>query len=180
MTLSRTRSLLADLKLPGMNTRLDWVLDEVRRHNWTIEEALDALLQAESDFRKQRGIRSRLRASRIKGQARFEDYDFTAPRSLSKVQFKEISSLSWLLSGRPLVLIGQTGAQSRKNERKVSSWRTPSLPDREQAFLPWRTPFDSSEAVSLLRDTRAVFTPPPERSQALSRFRMESPLRVIV
>ena len=36
MTLSRTRSLLADLKLPGMNARLDWVLDEVRRHDWTI------------------------------------------------------------------------------------------------------------------------------------------------
>ena len=44
MTLSHTRSLLVDLKLPGMNARLDWVLDEVRRHNWTIEEALDALL----------------------------------------------------------------------------------------------------------------------------------------
>ena len=109
MTLSRTRSLLADLKLSGMNARLDWVLDEVRRHNWTVEEAFDALLQAESDFRRQRGIRTRLRASRIKGQARFEDYDFTAPRSLTKAQFKEISSLSWLHSGRPLVLIGQTG-----------------------------------------------------------------------
>lgn len=109
MTLSRIRSLLTELKLPGMNARLDLVLDEVRRHNWTVEDALDALLQSESDFRKQRGIRTRLRASRIKGQAAFEDYDFTAPRSLTKAQFKEISSLSWLHSGHPLVLIGQTG-----------------------------------------------------------------------
>lgn len=52
MTLSRIRSLLTELKLPGMNARLDWVLDEVRRHDWTVEEALDALLQTESDFRK--------------------------------------------------------------------------------------------------------------------------------
>ena len=36
------------------------------------------------------------------------------------------------------------------------------------------------EVVYLLRDHRAGFTPPPGRSQALSRFRMESPFRVIV
>ena len=38
----------------------------------------------------------------------------------------------------------------------------------------------STEVVSPLGDPRAVFTPPPERSQVLSRFRMESPLRVMV
>lgn len=39
----------------------------------------------------------------------FKDFDFTASRSISKAQVKEIYSLGWLKEGRALLLIGQTG-----------------------------------------------------------------------
>ena len=109
MSLTQIRSLLLDLKLTGMHMRLDLVLEESRRHGWSLEESLDALLQAEAETRRERGIRTRIRASRIRGQARFEDYDVTASRSLSRSDFREIASLSWLERGQPLVIIGQTG-----------------------------------------------------------------------
>jgi DNA replication protein DnaC len=48
-------------------------------------------------------------AFRSKTNAAFEDYDFTTKRSLSRTELKEIASLDWLTSGRPLVLIGETG-----------------------------------------------------------------------
>jgi DNA replication protein DnaC len=109
MSLTQIRSLLLDLKLTGMHMRLDLVLEESRRHGWNLEESLDALLQAEAETRRERGIRARIQASRLRGQARFEDYDFTASRSLSRSDFREIASLSWLERGQPLVIIGQTG-----------------------------------------------------------------------
>jgi DNA replication protein DnaC len=70
---------------------------------------IDALLQAEAEFRDRRKVENRIRASRVKRQASFEDYDFTHKRSLTKAQIKEIYSLKWLHDGRPLVLVGPTG-----------------------------------------------------------------------
>jgi DNA replication protein DnaC len=39
----------------------------------------------------------------------FEDIDFTANRSISKAQVKELYGLQWLHEGRPVLLIGPTG-----------------------------------------------------------------------
>ena len=39
----------------------------------------------------------------------FEDFDFTASRSITKAQIKELYSLQWLTDARPVLLIGQTG-----------------------------------------------------------------------
>src|SRR5690606_11719823 len=49
------------------------------------------------------------KAARFTLRPSFEDFDFTASRSISKAQIKEIYSLNWLTDGRPLLLIGQTG-----------------------------------------------------------------------
>ena len=39
----------------------------------------------------------------------FEDFDFTAKRSITKAEIKEIYTLGWLNDARPLLLIGETG-----------------------------------------------------------------------
>lgn len=75
-----------------------------------MEEILDVLTQAEADYRDRRRALRRLKASKIRNHAAsFEDFDFTAKRSLTKAQLKEIYSLQWLEAGRPLVLVGETG-----------------------------------------------------------------------
>ena len=73
------------------------------------EESLDWLLQAEADHRRRLRTQNRIKHSRLKISASFEDYDWTAKRSLTKAQGKELMNLTWLTSGRPMVLIGQTG-----------------------------------------------------------------------
>jgi DNA replication protein DnaC len=72
-------------------------------------ELLDTLLQAEADYRQERKTGYRIKAAHFTLQPSFEDFDFTASRSISKAQIKEIYSLNWLKEGRPLLLIGQTG-----------------------------------------------------------------------
>ena len=38
-----------------------------------------------------------------------QDFDFTANRSITKTQIKDLYSLHWLADARPVLLIGQTG-----------------------------------------------------------------------
>lgn len=93
-----------------MATSLDKTLEDAKKDDWTLTEALDALVQAETDFRERRRTLNRLKAAKIRNAgASFEDYDFTAKRSLTKSQLKEIYSLKWLTECRPLILVGQTG-----------------------------------------------------------------------
>lgn len=54
-------------------------------------------------------ITRRIKAAKFKIRANFEDFDFTADRSITKPQIKEIYSLKWVEQGRPLLLVGQTG-----------------------------------------------------------------------
>src|SRR5688500_18796999 len=70
---------------------------------------MEALLQAEVAFRTQRKTARRIKAAKFSIRPTFEDFDFTANRSISKAQIKEIYSLNWLREGRPVLLIGQTG-----------------------------------------------------------------------
>jgi DNA replication protein DnaC len=109
MSMTQVRQLMQSLKLHGMAGSLEKAIEDARKDEWTMEEMVDVLLQAEADFRERRRTQSRIKASKLKPSAAFEDYDFTAKRSLTKAQLKEIYSLSWLTEGRPLILIGQTG-----------------------------------------------------------------------
>lgn len=109
MSMTQVRHLMQELKLHGMATTLEKTLEDAKKDDWTTEELVDALLQAEADFRDRRRVKNRIKASKLKHQASFEDYDFTAKRSLTKAQLKEIYGLKWLDEGRPLILVGQTG-----------------------------------------------------------------------
>jgi hypothetical protein len=72
-------------------------------------EHLDALLQAEADYRHERKMGYRIKVAKVTLRPAFEDIDFTASRSLSKAQVKELYGMQWLHDARPVLLIGPTG-----------------------------------------------------------------------
>lgn len=109
MGTTQIRTLMHDMKLFGMAEHVDKTAQQATSEGWSFFEFIDVLLQAESESRNRRRTESRIKASKIRRTASFEDYDFTAKRSLTKAQLKEIQSLKWCDDGRPLVLIGQTG-----------------------------------------------------------------------
>jgi DNA replication protein DnaC len=51
----------------------------------------------------------RIKAAKFALRPSFEDFDFTANRSITKAQIKDLYSLHWLAESRPVLLIGQTG-----------------------------------------------------------------------
>jgi len=109
MGTTQVRSLMHEMKLFGMADIVDKTAEEATSEGWSFFEFIDTLLQAENESRNHRRTESRIKAAKIRRSATFEDYDFTAKRSFTKAQLKEIQSLKWLQDGRPLVLIGQTG-----------------------------------------------------------------------
>ena len=109
MSTAIAKNLMAEMKLLGMLSAFDKVLHEATRDKPSYSELLDALLQAEADYRQERKTGYRIKAAKFTLRPAFEDIDLTAARSISKTQIKELYSLQWLRDARPLLLIGQTG-----------------------------------------------------------------------
>ena len=109
MSTAIARNLMAEMKLPGMLAAFDKTVTDATRDQVSYSEFLDALLQAEADYRGERAAQRRLKAARLPIRVCLDDFDYTAHRSITKAQIREIQSLGWLKDGRPLLLIGQTG-----------------------------------------------------------------------
>jgi len=102
---------MADMKLLGMFAAFEQGVADATRDQTSYSEFLDTLLQAEADYRQERKTGSRIKAAKFTLRPAFEDIDFTASRSISKAQIKELYGMQWLTDGRPVLLIGQTVSQ---------------------------------------------------------------------
>lgn len=109
MSTAQVKNLMAEMKLSGMIENFEKTITDATEDKWSYTEFLDVLLQAEADWRDERKSVRRIKAAKFKIRANFEDFDFTANRSVTKPQIKEIYSLKWVEQGRPLLLVGQTG-----------------------------------------------------------------------
>ena len=109
MSTAIIRTLMAELKLPGMSNAFDQAVIDATAHQWSCTEFFDLLLQAEADYRGHRRTARLITAAHLSRHACFEEFDYTAQRSITKAQVKELHSLHWLRQGRPLLLVGQTG-----------------------------------------------------------------------
>jgi len=59
-------------------------------------------LGAESDYRTERKTKRRIKAAKFAIRPTFQDFDFTANRSISRSQIKDLYSLQWLTDCRPV------------------------------------------------------------------------------
>jgi DNA replication protein DnaC len=109
MSTAVARNLMAEMKLLGMLGTFDKAIADATRDQTSYTELIDVLLQAEADHRQERKTGYRIKAAKFTLRPAFEEIDFTASRSISKVQIKELYSLHWLHDARPVLLIGPTG-----------------------------------------------------------------------
>jgi len=109
MSIAVAKNLMADMKLLGMLAAFDKAVTDATRDQSSYSELLDALLQAESDYRHERKMGYRIKVAKFTLRPAFEDIDFTASRSLTKTQVKELYGMQWLHDARPVLLIGPTG-----------------------------------------------------------------------
>lgn len=109
MGLVQIKNLMQDLKLHGMLESSEQIRKDAMKNNLTTDDVVDRLLNAEYVWREEHASQKRLKASKLKRTPALEDFDFTAKRSVTQVEIKELYELRWLDHGRPLLLIGPTG-----------------------------------------------------------------------
>ena len=80
------RNLMAEMKLLGMLGAFDKVVADATRDQCSYTEFLDALLQAEIDYRGERSAQRRLKAAKLPIRVSLDDFDYTAHRSITMPQ----------------------------------------------------------------------------------------------
>jgi DNA replication protein DnaC len=107
--MSVAKNLMAEMKLKGMLYSVDRLLTDALSDEWSHSEFIDALLQSEYEYKTAKKIENKIRIAKLKLKPELEDFDYTAKRSLTKSQLKELAKLNWIKQGRALLLIGPTG-----------------------------------------------------------------------
>ena len=109
MGLPQIKNLLSDLKLKGMASAFDNLVQESTKSSWTGSELLDHLLQAEYSFREVQSAERKIKNSKLEKLPSLEDFDFIFSRNITKAQVRELYSLQWLEQSRALIITGPTG-----------------------------------------------------------------------
>lgn len=105
----QSKNMMQEMKLTGMLGVFEEKIALATKESWSHTELVDALVQAEYENREIVGIHRRTSNAKFPKQANIHDFDFTAKRSWTRQQIKELLNLKWLEQGRPLIFVGQTG-----------------------------------------------------------------------
>ncbi len=106
---AQSKNLMQELKLMGMLENYENTLSVATMGGVSHIDFLDLLLQSEYDYRKRKNVDNKIKGSKIPRKSVFEDFDYTANRSITRVQIQNLMTLKWLEQSRPILLIGQTG-----------------------------------------------------------------------
>ena len=109
MGTAQSKNLMQELKLTGMLEQFENTLASATAGGMGHADFLDLLLQSECDWRGKKKTENRIKGSKLPHKFVFEDFDYTANRTITKSQIKDLMTLKWIEQGRPLLLIGQTG-----------------------------------------------------------------------
>jgi DNA replication protein DnaC len=105
-----TLQKLNQLKLYGMARALTATMEAGNKNQFTLDELLSHLVDAEWDDRHNRKLTRLLKGARFRYNASFEQIDFTLDRELDKNQMLRLSTCQWIESHQDCILTGPTGA----------------------------------------------------------------------
>ena len=104
-----TLEKLAMMKLNGMVKAFRSTMETGAKNQFTADELLSHLVDAEWDERHNRRLQRLLKAARFRYQAGFEEIDFQLNRNLQKNQLLRLSNCQWIEEHQDLILSGPCG-----------------------------------------------------------------------
>lgn len=108
--LEQTKNQMLSMQLIGMLKSMDLRLQESLSQNWGAVEFLSALVTDEKNYREVNKINRRIKAANFRTQAALEMIDYTADRTLTKAQVKDLMQMSYIkVSPRNIIIEGPTG-----------------------------------------------------------------------
>jgi len=100
---------LEQMKLYGMVRAFTSTMETGVRNQFTADELVSHLVDAEWDDRHNRKLARLLKGARFRYSASFEEIDFTLSRNIDKNQLLRLSSCQWVESHQDCILVGPTG-----------------------------------------------------------------------
>jgi len=104
-----TLEKLAMMKLNGMVKAFRSTMETGAKNQFTPDELLSHLVDAEWDERHNRRLQRLLKAARFRYHAGFEEIDFQLNRNLQKNQILRLSNCQWIEEHQDLILSGPCG-----------------------------------------------------------------------
>ena len=100
---------LEEMRLSGFTRAYREMMETGRSKDFTTDEVISHLVQAEWDDRYNRRLKRLITSARFRYQASMEQIDYTAKRELDKNQILRLSSCNWITGKQNLILTGSTG-----------------------------------------------------------------------
>jgi DNA replication protein DnaC len=104
-----TFNKLETMRLHGMVRAFKSAIESGASHEFTPDELLSHLVDAEWDDRHNRKLKRLISQSKLKYRASFEDINFTLKRNLDKNQLLRLSDCSWIKKNNNIIFTGPTG-----------------------------------------------------------------------
>ncbi len=101
--------LLSKLKAPRVLERLEQTAERARAEQWSYEQFLESLLEAEVFARDASGARMRVRAAGFPALKTLDDFDWTAQPSAEKPLVLHLAQLTWIEECANVCFLGPPG-----------------------------------------------------------------------
>ena len=100
---------MKQLRLHGMSSRWEALMETRQHHDLSLTEGLEILLQAEEEDRTDRRFERLKRSARFRYSATIEELRFGADRGLNKSQVTELATGGYIVKGESVLITGATG-----------------------------------------------------------------------
>lgn len=105
-----TMQKLEEMRFSGFVRAYREMAETTVNREFTTDEVIAHLVQAEWDDRYNRRLQRLIKNARFRYQASFEEIDFSAKRNLDKNQLLRLSSCDWVAKKQNLIITGSTGS----------------------------------------------------------------------
>ncbi len=109
MNQTATMQKLEEMRLTGFSRVYREMLETGISKEFTIDEIIAHLVQAEWDDRYNRRLQRLLKSARFRYQASMEQVDYLTKRNLDKGQMLRLSSCEWIKRKQNIIVTGSTG-----------------------------------------------------------------------
>jgi DNA replication protein DnaC len=110
MNQTATMQKLEEMRFNGFARAYREMTETGMAREFTADEVISHLVQAEWDDRYNRRLQRLIANARFRYQASFEEIDFSAKRNLDKDQLLRLSSSDWIAKHQNIICTGSTGS----------------------------------------------------------------------
>jgi DNA replication protein DnaC len=109
MNQTATMQKLEEMRLSGFSRAYREIMNTGINKEFTSDELIAHLVQAEWDERYNKRLQRLLIRARFRYRASIEEIDYTARRNLDKNQLLRLSSCDWITKNQNIIICGSTG-----------------------------------------------------------------------